>query len=95
MRDGCTEFYGNQFDERYNKIGEYQISEYNLQDEAEVLDLVKTHGHNTSWRKSVMFSLWTRPTIPFKLECESEFIKQDIASQISKIVQIIDGYGSE
>ena len=38
-----------------------------------------------------MFSLWTRPTIPFKLECESGTIKQDIASQISESIQIING----
>ena len=35
-----------------------------------------------------MFSLWARPTIPFKLECESDTIKQDIAIQSSEIFQI-------
>ena len=38
-----------------------------------------------------MFSLWTRPTIPFKLQCESETIKQDIASKISEYSQITNG----
>ena len=38
-----------------------------------------------------MLSLWTRPTIPFKLECESATIKQDITSQISKVVEVMNG----
>ena len=42
-----------------------------------------------------MFSLWTRPTIPFKLECESRTIKQDITSQISKVVEIMREDNSE
>ena len=50
---------------------------------------------DTSVRESVMFSLWTRPTIPFKLECESGTIKQDITSQISKVVEIMRGDNSE
>ena len=37
---------------------------------------------DTGKRKSVLFSLWSRPTIPFKLECEYPNAKQDIISKI-------------
>ena len=33
-----------------------------------------------------MFSLWARPTIPFKLECEHLNAKQDIISEIKDTV---------
>ena len=42
-----------------------------------------------------MFSLWIRPTIPFRLECESESIKQDLTSQISEIAYTMSQDGSE
>ena len=42
-----------------------------------------------------MFSLWTRPTIPFKLECETVNIKQDLASQIYEIVNTMSEDDSE
>ena len=42
-----------------------------------------------------MFSLWTRPTIPFKLQCETDTIKQDIASQISSITYAMSQDRSE
>ena len=37
---------------------------------------------DTEKRKSVLFSLWSRPTIPFKLECEYPNAKQDMISKI-------------
>ena len=36
----------------------------------------------------MLFSLWSRPTIPFKLECEYPNAKQDI---ISKIYEVAGG----
>ena len=38
-----------------------------------------------------MLSLWTRPTIPFKLECEKPNIKQEIVSEIQKTTLDING----
>ena len=92
MRTGCTTKFGYEFDQRYNEIGGYKISEWDLQEAVPLSTLMLPYGHyDSSIRKSVMFSLWTRPTIPFKLECESGTIKQDIASQISESIQIING----
>ena len=38
-----------------------------------------------------MLSLWTRPTIPFKLECESPNIKHDILQEIQKTTKSMNG----
>ena len=38
-----------------------------------------------------MLSLWTRPTIPFKLECEAPNKKQEILSEIQKTIDGANG----
>ena len=41
-------------------------------------------------REDVMFNLYARPTIPFKLICESSSSRKELVSAISSTVEIID-----
>ena len=95
----CTDVYGYKFDDRYSKIGDYQISEYDLQEGSGVIDLIEdlpntdnVYGRKVDLksREDVMFNLYTRPTIPFKLECESSSSRKELASAISSTVSIVD-----
>ena len=38
-----------------------------------------------------MLSLWTRPTLPFKLECETPNIKQEIITEIQETTIELNG----
>ena len=57
-------------------------------------ELLKERNHDTSLRKNVMFSLWTRPIIPFKLECEHLNAKENIVSEIQDTVLYLNGDSS-
>ena len=48
LGNGCSDIFGYTIDRRFSKIGEYQISEYNLQEEAKVIEILDNDGHTTS-----------------------------------------------
>ena len=60
---------------------------------------VKVNGNNQEinplFRQDVMFKLYTRPTIPFKLECESPNSRQNLASMISSTVTLHNNHDIE
>ena len=41
-------------------------------------------------RKEIMYNFYTRPTIPFKLECESGDSRKELVSAISDTVEIVE-----
>ena len=44
----------------------------------------------TDQRKDVWLDFYTRPTIPFKLECESQGYKKNLAAEISSTAKTIN-----
>ena len=42
-------------------------------------------------RKDVLLSFYTRPTIPFNLECEVPNYKQNLVSEISSTMILLNG----
>ena len=45
---------------------------------------------NLNARKDVLYNFYTRPTIPFRLECETPNARKELVSGISEAVSIID-----
>ena len=65
-------------DKRYLKAG-MSISEYNLDKESGVLDLIRQMPYGDDYledaetkKKATELDLWTRPAISWKLECEKD-----------------------
>ena len=70
----CTIINGFEIDGRYSNISDYSINEYDLQFDSGVIDIIQDSTGSKGdlrKRKYVELDFWTRPTIPFKLECET------------------------
>ena len=69
---------GELADSRYAKAGDFQISEYDMQVNSGVIDVLNSQpvaaaylGDN-QMKKQSMLSFWTRPTINWSLTCEGD-----------------------
>ena len=82
---------GFQYDDRYSKIGDFNVSAWSLQEPSGVISKIsQSEGRvpDLESRKNVIYNFYTRPTIPLKLECESQ--KQEILDQIQITMLTID-----
>ena len=83
-----------QYDDRYENIGEFSISEYDLQSREGVVQIIEESvagsASQTESRKNVMLDFYVRPTIPFELECESQGYKKNLVSEISFTTETIN-----
>ena len=72
----CRAENGNSYDPRYSEVGE-EVSEYDLQSASGVLSILQGYPIANQYldieqKKNQKYSLWTRPTIEWKLKCESD-----------------------
>ena len=63
-------------------MGDYQVTEYDLQNASGVLAEIESSSENFTSRKDVLLNLYARPTIPFKLECEEPNQREKIVTEI-------------
>ena len=80
----CSEIHGRREDSRYEKAGDFQVSEYDLQLDSGVLEIIKAQPMADNYvgdyekKKEELLSFWTRPTIQWSLTCEGGDRRQQV-----------------
>lgn len=74
-------------DDRYTDLGR-KISEYDVQEESDVLDTLEDLPNyslyvTSSAKKQIMYGFWSRPAISWNLSCESEHSRDSVIQAAS------------
>lgn len=86
LPEDCSEYLGEKYDNRFTNTG-LQLSQYELQSTSHVINLLLALPQSENYidveeKKQQTLNLWTRPTIEWKLSCESDNAKQEILETI-------------
>ena len=95
----CSE---NDYDPRYTKF-DVSMTETEIQEKSGVSEIIEDlpmydELFDPSYRDRKLLSLWTRNTIPWKLECESrEFTREEALAKVQSLesASINSGIGSD
>ena len=84
--EDCREIdqFSERYDSRYIDLG-LKISEYDVQEESGVLGTLRdlpifSDYVNADHKKNIWYGFWSRPTIPWNLECEETHSRDSVVS---------------
>ena len=79
LPEDCSKYLGEKYDSRFIDAG-LQLSQYELQSTSRVMNLLLALPQSEKYisveeKKQQTLKLWTRPTVEWKLSCESDNAK--------------------